>query len=71
MTSEKRSMSQRDFTKADGDLCPSCKSSDICRAAEVSVYPNVIFRKVTCLTCGATWEEELKIAKYWRLKNKE
>jgi len=61
-------MTQEEYTNHEGDLCPSCGSDDISTVANVHVYPEAVYRKAQCANCGATWEEELRIVGYWRLK---
>ena len=71
MTSERTPMTSGEYTvEYEGGLCPLCRSDEISASSNVHVYQDVIYRKVECSECGASWQEELRAVGYSGLRRK-
>ena len=52
----------------DGSECPVCGSTDITMVSSLNHYFGPPRVSCICTTCGATWEELLKVVGYEYLK---
>jgi len=54
-------ISQKEYLKNSGGICPSCKSTDIEGNGQIQSDSNYAWQKIHCFLCGQEWEDQYKL----------
>ena len=57
-------LSQRQYVKRSGNLCPFCHSHNIEGNGSIQSDADYVWQNITCLDCHKTWQDLYKLVGY-------
>ncbi len=57
-------LTNEEYVERNGCCCPLCESDNIVAFNDITVEGNILFRRVTCVTCCSDWVEEYTLSGY-------
>ena len=64
---EKTRMTDKEYVRQCGAICPSCRSSQI-DGGHIEVDGSSAWQEITCFECGATWTDVYELVGYENLE---
>lgn len=62
------SMSQEEYLEHEGNWCPNCSKNGELQAGNIEVTGMIAFQQIVCLSCQATFTDELQLIGYSELQ---